>query len=1195
MSNGAALPPREVCRKCLIAGTKHCKLFICYGSDGQMTDIPIGPLQECSFCSHPYVFHILSGPKDGVAGGILDRYGADSSECGGFIKKTEADQLQFNTQCACGLELGAHDKNPVDSTKPVLSHPQNVSQITPVLPSPITANGQANTLTGNIFSPAVLEQLLAAYRQHDPGQAAPASTGPPIEAFRNPFSPGGHGQGTESVGNVNDRRMESSARQNARQNAQSVRASSVSSTKAQTPGTKRGRQAKTKASTTKVDSVGSSVSHRPLKFLICVYPICLLRKEPIADLDLPSRWVSRDSLSTIQHTLHDHKLTCTIQPSIEGPEPLWRSFDEAISSIVVNADLNLHRPLSAGAVRDTSNTGWVLVALQGQSGKSAKGKEPEGRQQLLPKVLTPSEFTIEKLQAKPFGAAMPNWLDDSTIIFVCPRYRHIAGPISNFRGLASATLMPDLHHLCYPLRIADEMQLADEDGKGLVVACVDSCVTMPDLSNVAHQALSVDRSAITPKVVDHKPGLDSTPAATIPSLPVLKGPDRANDGSTSIPLFLRSPSPEDQFPASLIGSASLVNKRADGREVSASNIDTTKDTAPSYCLDSDGELVDDEEMLRLAIAESLAFMQNKPEDGTLKTGTPSSTSNTGGPLANVRQRARSVSINAEANSPPRTRRRITRDGVEPKQTVPESNTMDLIMTQTLQERVSQPRLKKPVGFKHAVHPREIAGWARRLSTLVPDRKTPSGLDVSFRLQADSMSNGVDALKLFIAAKLGNKSQIEFESDLIEVSPTIVVSWVGLNYLFKETSFFIIGEGCGVGVRTSLIREAVKSYVADKQGRWCEQVGEYYTLCFHGGDQLPAERIMEFKVFGCICALHMVLLRCGPDPMSPFLFYLVVDGRIAFSLDMKFIAVLDADSVRILKPLQDWDGKGASVQDGRSDLYDLLTAADISVKTISAVVPENERHGINVSVMSRMFLGASNLERMEEFLAFRTGFNVQLNENTLLLDTFKEGESVKGMMATFYGRRIETPEQVIKLLQFPESTKMELDIDEDPIDLDALGLCPEASGLPAAYYEFLVKEHTGIYLRGSGHPDHTFVRNSISKEEIEAGVADPLLRSRLFLKVLTGSELLPPAGHEIQFDFIHLSAEDEICPNRSDGYRPSFHFHVCSSSAEVTICKGFRKILEQEQRAPREGENALEFEGLIHATLLSLTDGTFNSV
>ena len=62
-------------------------------------------------------------------------------------------------------------------------------------------------------------------------------------------------------------------------------------------------------------------------------------------------------------------------------------------------------------------------------------------------------------------------------------------------------------------------------------------------------------------------------------------------------------------------------------------------------------------------------------------------------------------------------------------------------------------------------------------------------------------------------------------------------------------------------------------------------------------------------------------------------------------------------------------------------------------------------------MSRMFLGASNLERMEEFLAFRTGFNVQLNENTLLLDvrTLNHVQSLRFLIKTiikdFQGRRV----------------------------------------------------------------------------------------------------------------------------------------------------------------------------------------------
>ena len=79
---------------------------------------------------------------------------------------------------------------------------------------------------------------------------------------------------------------------------------------------------------------------------------------------------------------------------------------------------------------------------------------------------------------------------------------------------------------------------------------------------------------------------------------------------------------------------------------------------------------------------------------------------------------------------------------------------------------------------------------------------------------------------------------------------------------------------GIGVTTSVIREAVKSYVVK---RWCTPRGIYHTLQFHGGDKVPEERLVGFQVFGFLCGVHMVVLRCGTDPLTPEIFHLVGDG------------------------------------------------------------------------------------------------------------------------------------------------------------------------------------------------------------------------------------------------------------------------------------------------------------------------------
>ncbi len=127
--------------------------------------------------------------------------------------------------------------------------------------------------TGSLvgMSNTALEQLLKTLHQSQPASPpvvqSPIMQGPPIQAFQNPFSPGGSGQAMS--GSVNDRRMESSARQNARQNAPSASVSSVSSGKA-TAGKKVKHSSKGKA------VVGSSDITPDIcdtQFILCLHPV----------------------------------------------------------------------------------------------------------------------------------------------------------------------------------------------------------------------------------------------------------------------------------------------------------------------------------------------------------------------------------------------------------------------------------------------------------------------------------------------------------------------------------------------------------------------------------------------------------------------------------------------------------------------------------------------------------------------------------------------------------------------------------------------------------------------------------------------------------------------------------------------------------------------------------------------------------
>lgn len=61
----------------------------------------------------------------------------------------------------------------------------------------------------------------------------------------------------------------------------------------------------------------------------------------------------------------------------------------------------------------------------------------------------------------------------------------------------------------------------------------------------------------------------------------------------------------------------------------------------------------------------------------------------------------------------------------------------------------------------------------------------------------------------------------------------------------------------------------------------------------------------------------------------------------------------------------------------------------------------------------------------------------------------------------------------------------------------------------ALYEDSFQQKLSRYLKGTGHPDHPDVRQVVGEVVFERDRHDPLLRARLFLQMMSGSDLLPP--------------------------------------------------------------------------------------
>ena len=113
----------------------------------------------------------------------------------------------------------------------------------------------------------------------------------------------------------------------------------------------------------------------------------------------------------------------------------------------------------------------------------------------------------------------------------------------------------------------------------------------------------------------------------------------------------------------------------------------------------------------------------------------------------------------------------------------------------------------------------------------------------------------------------------------------------------------------------------------------------------------------------------------------------------------------------------------------------------------------------------------------------------------------EGRS-RDFVAAMCNHQLESTDTLIPHIHFESTLDRELiqaaTANSDFIDNDTWDVL----------YENLFEERLLRYLRGTGHPDHPDVIAVVGVEEYSRSLGDPVLRSRLFLHTVSGSDLVP---------------------------------------------------------------------------------------
>ncbi|KAJ6605935.1 hypothetical protein B0H10DRAFT_2075616 [Mycena sp. CBHHK59/15] len=241
--------------------------------------------------------------------------------------------------------------------------------------------------------------------------------------------------------------------------------------------------------------------------------------------------------------------------------------------------------------------------------------------------------------------------------------------------------------------------------------------------------------------------------------------------------------------------------------------------------------------------------------------------------------------------------------------------------------------------------------------------------------------------------------------------------------------------------------------------------------------------------------------------------------------------------------------------------------------ISVRRSEDEHDGVCTSIISFVTLGTIDIEHHSDFLSITDGFNVAVDafggqdHPHHILEWF--ATPCRELILAAFDRQIKAVGDVLSHLEFTE-TNPENDVWEENTEV--------------------VKGITRVvthYLTELGHPvDHDQVIDALIDDDFDA--ADPLLRVKLFLSVLTGSMLLPiKPTWKVKCLITHDWNQDfpTTDPDGRDDFGPdvTISFRSCFKTFSITNNARLRQLLISD--IPVQGRDT-ELGRSIHAQLLA---------
>ncbi|KAI0706371.1 hypothetical protein C8Q76DRAFT_748384 [Earliella scabrosa] len=395
---------------------------------------------------------------------------------------------------------------------------------------------------------------------------------------------------------------------------------------------------------------------------------------------------------------------------------------------------------------------------------------------------------------------------------------------------------------------------------------------------------------------------------------------------------------------------------------------------------------------------------------------------------------------------------------------------------------------------------------------------------------------------------------------------------------------------GSGPLRTLMRAAVARVVAD-ESIW-QPRGRFHAIRWgpYSLGALPRHREVKLKVAGYVALLHMIAVKAGPDPVSPFLLRLAIEGGSRASrIDHAFMQLLEPDIYHSLGPWIQHDMTKPLPAAAGDPLFHLIIDVGLDHHALSNPPDPDEIAAVESRIFGVSVLGCNSPADHPDLHAFAAGLAAPLAIGSGLAQTF--ASRCRDYLATMCNHRLDDPEVLVTHLEFRSA------LDAKKIASE----CERSVDMPLAAWDFFFEEEFVSrllrYLRGRGHPDHPDVRAVVGEERFLRDRDDPLLRARLFLHMMSGSDLIPNGSSwKLKLFFRHEGLREQLDSLPEIPIPAPIDVHACFYEATVLIDNGVRNLLSQPQdpqdataAALGQPAQASTFEAWIHGAVLQPED------